>query len=258
MQNIEINSLFLIRVDDLEYLKSLQEGSVFMRNNLYYQCGDKSDSARTDIIDGSIPTFDNVRIKVPKGIYVSDARIMHPDYYIKCFTQCYADDLQIFEDRVQFSLKQSVKNELLKMKKEYAIVILTLPFTDRFYSACIKQEVPYGAYSVQYLDDAEMKEQSTEYLNAIIDVSRGIHNHNKLLNPIFFKPSKFAFQQEYRIFAQFKDDITSQKEVLLTSQMDVLKNATHLISIDGGIKDISTIVNLNDLLESRVEIILND
>ena len=112
----------LIRVDDLEYLKALQKGCIFMRSSLCYQYGDPKDKARTDQFDGSLPTYDYIRVKLPNGQFVDNGRIMFLDCFVKCFTQCHTDDLVITENGFRFSLKQGIKEQMINQNEARSIL----------------------------------------------------------------------------------------------------------------------------------------
>ena len=247
----------LIRVDDLEYLKALQKGQIFMRSSLCYQFGDSSDTARTDLFDGSLPTLDYIRIKLPNGQFAENGKIMLLDCFIKCFIQCHIDDLMITENGFRFSLKQGIKEQMKALDKKYAIIIETLPFTKRFYARCDKEGIRCGVNPVQYLSEKMLIKKSKEYSTAFINASKGIEPKKELLHPIFYKPDKYKDQQEYRLYTRFKSEVNTKIEnagIARKEQLLDIMNETHTITLDEGIEDISTIVPVEDLIDSRIQV----
>ncbi len=248
------NSLpLLIRVDDLQWLKDLQKGNIFMRHMWYYQYGDVSDKARIDKYDGCLPTYGFVDVKPSDGQLVSNGKYTENSAYIKSFMFLDGHDYCLKNDRVILCPKQSIIEQVLNLNKKYILIISLLPFITQFESSCKKQGIIADKGQIEYLDKASLLDLIQEYNTYIQNYTKGLSVSRPSKRLSFCKPLSFKNQQEYRLCindsSAIKQFISYHNSISYINKQNVeaIKNSFKIINI-GTIENISTIIPISQFI----------
>lgn len=212
-----------------EYLSQLYSGKIFLKNCLYYQSlvedeqrGDKYDSAiPSDLF--SFPNVSNVRLTIPAA-------------YIKSFFQYKPENIKmISETRMALYIPKDSVESLKKLSKDTEGNVLliwdTNEFINRFVKKCDELKIKCFADSVEYIDDAQ-------FANYELMTFPNISGRSM----IFTKRKIFRPQQEFRIAVSLHigEPPDNANRIRLPESID--------LSIK-GIEDISTIVNLQEIID---------
>lgn len=178
----------LIRLDKREYNLSLQKGSLFMMNLMYYQRLESADLERSDRYDGSVPDFSFANDLLINGKQVVNPRFMSLGVFIKCFTQCQKTDLRMINNHLfQLKFNDDTKEAIEGFHVDSALIIASPSLFLQQLVSKLGETVAYAP--VIYLSEKELRDYSEELLN-----KKAIHQ-----NLSFLKNERFKAQQEFRV-----------------------------------------------------------
>lgn len=248
--------MILIRFDNKEYLKELQNGKLFLRTCLYYQQYDKSDTARSDSFDGSLPLSKKYLDFSNFGINgISNSRITDPDSFIKCFYMCFNSEYkQINPLTWELSLSDNTINEFKKFGVESALLIFNVyDFINQIKKKCNENKESFLFSPTEYLSNAEQKE-----------MEETLFKKGKLQSDVsFFKDNTYNGQKELRVCVKHKVFEKFLKPFKNTNDGNVIYHVSdefkeQVYTIDIGQIKNSVIVDTNELFQKKMRIIQVD
>lgn len=241
----------LIRISKKKYLEDLQAGKLFMRNVMYYQRLESTDTVRCDPFDGAIPAPGLVPRCLQNDSAVSDlnlqtTRFMSFKTYVACFFGIKSDQI---DSTGHIVLSAAIVNELWKFCCEDALIIDLNRFAKRLSEITDSKQAELDFRHVKYLTDEE-------YIFELKCLLQQAHT----TQPIeFMKRKIFSNQQEFRISCKndliFRKFQSSSSSVLAISPEMAEQMGNAFITIDiGSIQDFSCIISLKDLLEGKIQL----
>lgn len=238
----------LIRVDNKDFLEQLQQGELFMRNSLYYNSGDSTDTARTDKFDGSYPTTP-VQTFLNKDLYnlnLNNSRFMMIDAFVKCFFHYYPKNAEKYgRTGLRYRISDASRKELSSFGSDSVMIIFDAKaFYTQFETACQQQNIEYNYCDVTYLSKDERNKESMKLINL---------NPNTL-NPAFVKEKRFSYQQEFRLY--IKHQLNNVTEHITENGMPYVfipeETAKQSVTINiGDISEYSAIVSFDEFINSN-------
>ena len=238
----------LIRVDNKVFLEQLQQGELFMRNSLYYNSGDSTDTVRTDKFDGSYPA-DSIKSFLNQDLYnfnPQNSRIMMIDTFVKCFFHYYPKDAEKYgRTGIRYRLSELSRKELSSFNSDSVMIIFdTKAFYTQFETACQQQNIEYNYCDVAYLSEDERNKESMKLINFNLNT----------LNPAFVKEKSFSYQQEFRLYIKNQlDNVTEHITENGTPYFFIPKEtAKQSVTINiGNISEYSAIVSFDEFINSN-------
>lgn len=244
-------SLPLIRIDDKQWLNEYRRGKVFLRNQLYYQSLDSSDSARSDMFDGAIPAmtskyFDSISKRLPAGAEIGKSRIMNLNVFISClFAFKEANVFRGNKDEIKLLLSEENKAAIKEFKKHSALIIFDRDeFERRVNESAKRHQIPCIVGNVEYCDLSD--QETSEKL-----ICESQERTQPAYKIPFIKDFQFAPQQEYRICCEFKRSIADPTQQDMFYLSDAVKNQYRLLETI-SLEDISLILPLDFVLNRNI------
>lgn len=230
----------LVRFSKKEYLEQLQSGRLFMRNIMYYQDLEETDTARSDVYDGSIP-FPFIPKVANHLEKITNPRILMPMKYVSCFFK-----YNSIGDTGQLHISQESKKEIIKFGCEYALIIDTNKFIKRLNDLVRSKEPTLNYGDVFYYTDDDYQKEIDRIMSRSLP-SQAIE---------FFKREKYKVQQEFRVSLNYQSPIFG--EIFKNPVNDIsaekalkFRETTYTLDI-GSIKEFSMLITAQDVLDEKV------
>lgn len=237
----------IVRFSQKEYLEDLQKGHLFMRNIAYYQQYDKTDTARSDPFDGSLPSFEYIPHPYEEKVIPGSGHFMRFNSFVTCFFRYH----HIYNNLVVTS--PEVSAELKTFGCEHALIINT----NLFISALQSQydngvNIRWG--DVSYFSESALHAELMKFLLPT-QAKRTVFPFE------FIKRDTFQQQQEFRVCVRqntpdvncFLNDLHQSYSEFSEETMNLVTNSTLTVNI-GSIKEFSQIVPAEMILNYVVNL----